>query len=259
MTATEETAPPEVQALATTVTGLTVIPQTSGVTMSFTTTTAVRTQLQIGTTSGTYPNKYTIESVPRTAHQVSAAPLAANTVYHYILQFMDQFGNLLDATADATFTTLTAVVPVASGQHSVNGPPAGGAISVNILAAAAVAGSATSTPGQDTTTVVARGTQGVTMAAGKLTVQQTGFYSVYASLQFAADLSTGEASYVRLLIGGSSNVGSGLVFKLGTGSSGVSYFIGQLSAGATIEVQVVNGTATATTVSSGSIAVGGWA
>lgn len=102
------TAPPQVSQLATTVTNLTVIPQTNGVSMSFTTGTAVRTQLQIGTASGTYPNKYTIESVPRTAHQLSAGGLLANTVYHYILQFMDGFGNLLDATADATFTTLTA-------------------------------------------------------------------------------------------------------------------------------------------------------
>jgi hypothetical protein len=243
--------------LATTVSNLVVIPQTNGVTMGYTTNTAVRAQLQIGTTSGTYPNKFTIESVPRTAHQCSGYGLSPATTYHYILQFIDQFGNLLDATADATFATLAAVAPAPTGQHSFSGPPAGGAISVNTLAAAAVAGTATSTIGQDPATVFARGTLGVTFAGGKLTVQQAGFYTVFTSIQLAADLSAGEASYIRLLLSGTTNVGSGLVFKLGTGSSGQSSYLGNLSAGATIEVQVVNGTATATTVSSGSIAVAG--
>lgn len=247
----------QVGALATTVTNLVVIPQTGGVSMSFNTTTAVRTQLQIGTASGTYPNKFTIGSVPRTVHQISGYGLLPNTLYHYIIQFLDQFGNALDATADATFTTLTTPTPAPAGQSMVNGPPAGGAISVNTLAAAAVAGSATSTIGADPATVTAKGTQGVTMVGGKLTVQQAGFYTVFTSIQLAADLSGAEASYIRLLLGGTQNVGSGLVFKLGTGSSGQSAYLGYLAAGTTIEVQVVNGTATATTVTSGSIAVGG--
>lgn len=243
--------------LATTVTNLVVIPQMNGVSVSFTTGTAVRAQLQIGTTSGTYPSKFTINSVPRTAHQASGYGLSANTTYHYVLQFFDPSGNALDATTDATFTTLATPTPAPSGQSMVNGPPAGGAISVNTAAAAAVAGSATSTIAQDSATVAQRGTQGVTFSAGKLTVQQTGFYTVFTSIQLAADLSAGEASYIRLLLGGSQNVGSGLVFKLGTGSSGQSSYLGNLTAGQTIEVQVVNGTATATTVSSGSIAVAG--
>jgi hypothetical protein len=115
----------QVQSLATTVTGLTVIPQTGGVSMSFTTTTAVRTQLQIGTSSGTYPNKYTIGSVPRTVHQLSAGGLLPNTLYHYIVQFLDQFGNALDATTDATFTTLAAPVGGAAA-GAIIGPLIGG-------------------------------------------------------------------------------------------------------------------------------------
>lgn len=116
----------QVGALATTVTNLSVIPQMGGVSMSFTTTTAVRTQLQIGTASGTYPNKYTMGSVPRTAHQVSAGGLAPNTLYHYIIQFFDQFGNALDATADATFTTLAAPAGGAA-PGTIIGPLIGGA------------------------------------------------------------------------------------------------------------------------------------
>jgi hypothetical protein len=107
--------------LATTVTGLSVIPQMNGVSMSFGTTTAVRAQLQVGTVSGTYGTKYSIESVPRTTHQHSGAGLLPNTVYHYILQFMDQFGNALDATADATFTTLAAPAG-GSGAGAIIGP-----------------------------------------------------------------------------------------------------------------------------------------
>jgi hypothetical protein len=251
------TAPPEVQALATTVTNLVVIPQTNGVSMSYNTGTAVRAQLQIGTTSGTYPNKFGIESVTRSVHQCSGYGLAPSTTYHYILQFFDHDANLLDATADATFSTLATAASTPTGQSMVNGPPAGGGSSVNILASAAITASATTTPGQDPNTFATHGTQGVTFVGGKLTIQQTGFYIVFASVQLAADISAAEASAVRLLLGGSTNVGTGLIFKYSTGSSGESLFVGQIAAGQTIEVQVVNGTATATTVSSGSIAAAG--
>lgn len=247
----------QVEALATTVGNLVVTPQTTAVSVSFTTTTAVRAQLQIGTTSGTYPNKFTVESVAGTSHLLSGYGLTAATTYHYILQFYDAFGNVLDTTSDATFATTATAAAGPSGQSSLNGPPAGGGISVNTVASASVGASATSTITQDANTVATRGTAGVTFSGGKLTVQQAGFYMIFASLQLAADLSGSEASYIRLLLGGSQNVGSGLVFKLGTGSSGTSAYLGNLAAGTTIEVQVVNGVATATTVSSGSIAVGG--
>jgi hypothetical protein len=112
--------------LATTVANLVVIPQTSAVSVSFNTTTAVRTQLQIGTASGTYGLKFTLESVPRTVHALSGYGLAPGTVYHYILVFADQFGNALDATTDATFTTLTAPVGGAA-PGTIIGPLIGGA------------------------------------------------------------------------------------------------------------------------------------
>jgi hypothetical protein len=111
--------------LATTVSGLNVIPQVTGVSVAFNTATAVAAQLQIGTVSGTYGSKFTIESVPRTVHQLYGYGLAANTVYHYILQFYDGVGNLLDATADATFTTLaTSASGAAPG--AIIGPLLGG-------------------------------------------------------------------------------------------------------------------------------------
>jgi hypothetical protein len=246
----------QVESLATTVTNLVVTPQTGGASLSFTTGTAVRAQLQVGTTSGTYGTKFGVESVVGTVHLLYAYGLQPATTYHYILQFYDQFSNLLDATADATFTTLAAPAAAPSGQSSINGPPAGGGASVNTLASAAVGASATSTIGQDGTTLATHGTAGVTFTGGKLTVQKTGFYMLFASIQTAADISSGP-SQVRLLLGGTQNVGTGQMFHLGSGSSGSSAFLGQLSAGTTIDVQVVNGSATATTVASGSVAVGG--
>lgn len=116
------TAPPEVQALATTVTNLVVSPSVGGVSITYTTNTAVRGQLQIGTASGTYPNKFTLEAVARINHQCSGYNLAANTTYHYVLQFYDQSGTILDATADATFTTL-AVPTTSSGSGVIIGTP----------------------------------------------------------------------------------------------------------------------------------------
>jgi hypothetical protein len=253
------TAPPEVQALATTVTNLVVTPQVNGVNITCNTSVTVRGQLQIGTASGTYTTfKGPIATQLRAqSHSFDGYGLAANTTYHYILQWYDGANNLLDATADATFTTLAPPAALPASQSMVNGPPAGGGSSVNILASAAITASATTTPGQDPNTFATHGTAGVTFVGGKLTVQQTGFYLIFASLQFAADISTGEASAVRLLLGGSQNVGTGLIFKYSTGSSGESTYVGNLTAGQTIEVQVVNGVATATTVTSGSIAVGG--
>lgn len=246
----------QVESLATTVTGLVVTPSMGGVAMSFTTGTTVRAQLQIGTTSGTYPQKFTIESAARTVHQLSGYGLSAGTTYHYVIQFYDHNANLLDATTDATFATSATPAPSPASQSLVNGPPAGGAISVNTAAAASVGGSATSTIAQDANTVSTHGASGVTMAGGKLTVNQAGFYAIFASIQTAAVI-TASPSYVRLLLGGAQNVGSGAMFALGAGSSGNSSYLGNLAAGTTIEVQVVNGTATATTVSTGSIAVAG--
>ena len=115
----------QVGSLATTVSGLVATPQMGGVSVSFTTTTAVRAQLQIGTVSGTYPNKFTVESHVGTAHLLSGYGLSPATVYHYILQFSDQFGNALDATADATFTTL-AVPAGGSAPGTIIGPLIGG-------------------------------------------------------------------------------------------------------------------------------------
>lgn len=100
----------QVEALATTVSNLVVTPQMGGVSVSFNTNVAVRAQLQIGTNGTTYPTKFTIESQLSVVHLLSGGGLAAGTLYHYILQFYDAFGNLLDATADATFTTLAAPV-----------------------------------------------------------------------------------------------------------------------------------------------------
>jgi hypothetical protein len=115
----------QVGTLTTTVTGLVVTPQVSAVALAYTTTTAVRAQLQIGTASGTYPNKFTVEAVPRTVHLCQGFGLTAGTLYHYILQFFDGFGNALDATADATFTTLTAPVGGAA-PGTIIGPLIGG-------------------------------------------------------------------------------------------------------------------------------------
>jgi hypothetical protein len=109
--------------LATTVSNLVVTPQVSAVSVTCTTTTAaVRGQLQIGTASGTYTT-FTSgrESVPATTHSLVGYGLAAATLYHYIIQWYDGFGNALDATADATFTTLTAPVG-GSGAGSIIGP-----------------------------------------------------------------------------------------------------------------------------------------
>lgn len=112
----------DAQAFSTAITNLNVIPQTNGVSLSFNTGTAVCAQLQIGTASGTYTQKFTVESVPRTVHQMSGYGLQPNTTYHYILQFYDGVGNLLDATTDATFVTLAA--PAAgSGQGVLLGLP----------------------------------------------------------------------------------------------------------------------------------------
>src|SRR5215469_86199 len=100
----------EVAALATTVTNLVVTPQRSGVSVSCTTNTPVRGRLMIGTASGTYTT-YTSpygSAVIGIQHLLYGANLAAATLYHYIIQWYDQNGLALDATADATFTTLAA-------------------------------------------------------------------------------------------------------------------------------------------------------
>jgi len=251
------TAPPEVTQLATTVSNLVVTPSINGVSMSYTTNIAVRAQLQIGPSSGTYSSKFGIESVARTAHVCSGYGLTAATTYHYILAFFDHNGVALDQTSDATFTTAATPAAAPTSQGMVNGPPAGGGISVNTAASAPVAGSANSTIAQDANTVASKGGSGVAMVAGKLTVQQTGFYMVFASIQTAAVIDGSNNSYVNLILGGSQMVGTNRMFPLAPGSSGTSAYLGSLSAGTTIEVRVVNGTATATTVSSGSIAVGG--
>ena len=115
----------QVESLATTVSGLVATPQVGGVSVAFTTTTAVRAQLQIGTASGTYPNKFTVESHVGTAHLLSGYGLTPATTYHYILQFFDQFGTALDATADATFATLAAPVGGAA-PGTIIGPLIGG-------------------------------------------------------------------------------------------------------------------------------------
>jgi hypothetical protein len=105
-----QTSPPTVGTLATTVTNLVVTPQTNGVTVTFTTNTPVRGRLMIGTASGTYTT-YTSpygSAVIGTNHLLYGANLVAATLYHYIVQFYDQNGATLDATVDATFTTLAA-------------------------------------------------------------------------------------------------------------------------------------------------------
>ena len=109
----------------TTVSGLVVTPSLNGVSVGFTTGTTVRAQLQIGTASGTYPNKFTLEAVARTTHQLSGYGLTPATTYHYILQFYDHNGTLLDATADATFTTATAPTAGAA-PGAIIGPLLGG-------------------------------------------------------------------------------------------------------------------------------------
>lgn len=102
-------APPQVTTFATTVTSLVVNPQMTGVNMSFNTSVAVRCQLQVGASSGTYPTKGPITTqVKASNHTLTMGGLTANTLYHYIVQFYDGAGNALDATADATFTTLAA-------------------------------------------------------------------------------------------------------------------------------------------------------
>ena len=95
---------------ATTVSNLVVTPQVTGVSITCTTNTPVRGRLMIGTASGTYTT-YTSpygSAVIGTQHLLYGANLAAATLYHYIIQWYDQNGATLDATADATFTTLAA-------------------------------------------------------------------------------------------------------------------------------------------------------
>lgn len=108
-----------VQPLATTVTNLVVSPAAYGCTVTCTTDATVCGQLKWGSASGTYPNVSPIESVPRTAHGTAqllcAVGLTPSTTYHYVLQWYDGSGNALDATADATFTTLAAPTPPAPG------------------------------------------------------------------------------------------------------------------------------------------------
>src|SRR5262252_1069866 len=248
-------APPQVGALATTVTNLVVTPQTNGVAVACTTSTPVRARLQIGLASGSYTT-FTSDygsAVISTQHLLYGWGLQPNTLYHYIIQWYDQNGVALDATADATFTTLaTPAPPTIAGGHSVNGPPAGSAVTVNPVSAAAVAASATTTIGQDATTFASRGFPGIAMVGGRLTVQVAGFYSIFAAMQITADISTGGLSYVQILLGGATVVGVGQVFHLGAGSRGVGIYVGNLAAGTTIDVQVVNGTATATTIATGS-------
>jgi len=106
----------------TTVSNLVVTPQINGVSVACTTNTPVRARLMIGTASGTYTT-YTSpygSAVIGIQHLLYGANLAAATAYHYILQFYDQNGAALDATTDATFTTLAA--------------PAGGAFPGYIIA-----------------------------------------------------------------------------------------------------------------------------
>jgi hypothetical protein len=116
---------PQVEQLATTVSSLVVTPSTGGVSISYTTNVTVRGQLQIGTTSGTYPNKFTLEAVSRTVHQCSGYGLNPGTLYHYVLQFYDHTGTVLDATADATFTT-TAAPAGGAAPGAIIGPLIGG-------------------------------------------------------------------------------------------------------------------------------------
>jgi hypothetical protein len=136
MTSTEVTttdAPPEVQTtdaptqFATTVSNLVVTPQLTGVNLAFSTGTTVRAQVQIGTASGTYTTFVgPITTQPRASgHQLYGYNLANATLYHYIIQFYDAAGALLDATADATFTTLTAPA-VGSVPGRIIGPLLGG-------------------------------------------------------------------------------------------------------------------------------------
>jgi hypothetical protein len=97
------------QAAATAISNLVVTPQTTAVSVAFTSNNAVRARLQIGPSSGTYTT-FTggLESVAGTAHLLQGYGLAAGTLYHYIVSFFDAFGNALDATTDATFTTSAA-------------------------------------------------------------------------------------------------------------------------------------------------------
>jgi hypothetical protein len=117
MNATETSYPPPAvtttdapSQFATTVSSLVVTPQMTGVNVAFNTSVAVRAQLQIGTASGTYTTFIgPITTQPRASgHNLYGYNLANNTLYHYIIQFYDTTGTALDATADATFTTLAA-------------------------------------------------------------------------------------------------------------------------------------------------------
>lgn len=101
---------PQVNPLATTVSNLVVTPQVTGVSIACTTNTPVRGRLMVGPSSGTYTTLTTGygSAVIGTSHLYFGAPLAPATTYHYIIQWYDQNGVALDATADATFTTLAA-------------------------------------------------------------------------------------------------------------------------------------------------------
>lgn len=239
------------------VTDLVVTPSAGGVSLSYLTDVAVRGQLQIGTASGDYPMLFTLETAPVTSHSASGYGLTPGTAYHYVIQFYDHLGTAVEATDDATFTTATATPGSGSEQLStVNGPPAGSACSINTANGDVEAGGDT-TIGQDASTLASRGGEGVAFSGSALTVLVDGFYMVFASIQTEDAIDAGGASYVRLLLGGDQNVGTGRMFPLAPGSSGSSAFMGYLEAGTSIEVQVANGSETATKVSSGSIAVGG--
>jgi hypothetical protein len=116
----------QVDTLATSVTNLVATPQMLGVSVGFNTGNAVRAQLQIGTASGTYGSKFSIESVVGVTHLLSGYGLSPSTQYHYVLQFYDAFMNALDVTADATFTTLAAPTGGAA-PGTIIGPLIGGA------------------------------------------------------------------------------------------------------------------------------------
>jgi len=125
----------QVGSLATTVSNLVVTPQTNGVVVTFTTNTPVRARLMIGTASGTYTTFTSTfgSAVIGLQHLLQGYGLAAATTYHYIVQFYDQLGNALDATTDATFTTLTAPTGGAAPGAIIGGLLGGNGVPANSM------------------------------------------------------------------------------------------------------------------------------
>jgi hypothetical protein len=115
-----------VEPLVTTVTNLVVTPQTTAVMITCTTSAAVSGRLQIGTALGTYTTFTSGYDTmqPLTYHTLYGYGLAPATLYHYIIQWYDQNLNALDATADATFTTLAIPAAYAGGGMMLGGSPA---------------------------------------------------------------------------------------------------------------------------------------